>query len=396
MRPDETSPFEASPSADALLQAGDFLGSGVLTVDTDLVIQGWNGWLQKVTGRTAAEVVGEPLLAVFPTVAGTRGEAAFRRALEGETVVMSQRFHQFLLPLPPNPAFPAFEWMQQSARIAPILSGGGVGGAVAVIEDVTERVARENELREAIERAESVSEAKSAFIAGLSHELRTPLSAIISYSDILEGEISGPLLDSQKEHVRRVRSAAWHLMGIINEILTFSRVDAGRELIHRETVDLGAVALAALSLVEPQAEQKGLAVRCHLPEHAVEAETDPGKLRQILVNLLGNAVKFTDRGQVELSVWSEPEAVYFCVRDTGPGIPPEHLERIFEPFTQVEPSATGSKSGSGLGLPVSRRLARLLGGDLKVESTTGEGSRFTLSLPLAPRENASRAAGEPS
>lgn len=374
--------FEAGPAADALLHAGDFLGVGVLAVDAGLAVRGWNRWLEGATGRSAAEVVGQPLASVFPGLAGSRAEAAFRRALQGETVVLAHRFHQYLLPLAPDPAFPGFEHMQQSARITPVFAEGRVDGAVAMVQDVTERVAREAELRAAIERAESASEAKSEFMAGLSHELRTPLGAILGYADLLEGEIVGPLSELQKDHVRRVKAGARHLTGIIEEILTFSRVEAGREPVYAEPLDPAAIAADALSLIEPQAGQKGLAVRAQLPETPVETVTDAGKLRQILVNLLGNAVKFTDTGEVELSVWTEPETIWFVVRDTGPGIPADYLDRIFEPFTQVDASTTAARKGTGLGLPVSQRLARLLGGDLTVESTLAEGSRFTLSLPL--------------
>ena len=376
--------LEVGASADVLLQAGDFLGAGVLTVDAALEVSGWNRWLEAATGWSADEVVGRPLLEVFPELAGTRGETAFRRALAGETVMMSHRFHEFLLPMPSDPAFPGYERMQQSARIAPLLSGGRAAGAVALIQDVTERVAREAELRAALERAEIASQAKSDFMAAMSHELRTPLGAIIGYSDLLETEVVGPLSDLQKQHVGRVKTGAWHLLGIIEEILTFSRVDAGREPVHPEEVDAWAVAADAVSLVEPQARQKGLALRVLLGDAPVQVVTDPGKLRQILVNMLGNAVKFTHAGKVELRVWAEPERVCFRVTDTGPGIPPEHLERIFEPFTQVDSAHTRVQGGTGLGLPVSRRLARLLGGDLEVVSAPGQGSQFTATIPLVP------------
>ncbi|HEU0078835.1 MAG TPA: ATP-binding protein [Longimicrobiaceae bacterium] len=376
--------LEVGESADVLLQAGDFLGAGVLTVDGAFEISGWNRWMEAATGWSAAEVVGRTLLDVFPELADTRGEAAFRRALGGETVMMSHRFHEFLLPMPADPAFPGFERMQQSARIAPLLSGGQAVGAVALIQDVTERVAREAELRTALDRAEIASQAKSDFMAAMSHELRTPLGAIIGYSDLLVSEVVGPLSELQKQHMRRVKSGAWHLLGIIEEILTFSRVDAGREPVHPEPVDASAVVVDAVSLVEPQAHEKGIALHVLLGDAPAELVTDPGKLRQILVNLLGTAVKFTDAGEVELRVWAEPETVCFQVTDTGPGIPPEFLDRIFEPFTQVDSAHTRVQGGTGLGLPVSRRLARLLGGDLEVVSTLGQGSRFTATIPLVP------------
>jgi PAS domain S-box-containing protein len=376
--------FQTRSATDALVHAGDFLEAGVLAVDAALVIRGWNRWLEVATGWSAAEVVGRPLLDVFPELAGSRAETAFRRALEGETVVLAHRFHEYLLPLAAGADFPGFERMQQSARIVPVFCGGSVESAVALVQDVSERVAREAELREAMDQAQIASKAKSEFMAGMSHELRTPLAAIMGYSDLLETEVVGPLSDRQKGFMRRIKAGARHLTGIIEEILTFSRLEAGREAIHAERVDLAAIAADALSLVEPQGNQKGLAIRVALPEGPVEAVSDAGKLRQILVNLLGNAVKFTDAGEVELRVWAEGGMAGFQIRDTGPGIPPEFMERVFEPFTQVDSSSTRQKGGTGLGLPVSRRLARLLGGDLEVESAEGRGSRFTLTLPLVP------------
>jgi signal transduction histidine kinase len=254
----------------ALGQAGDFLDAGVVEVDTELRVRGWNRWLERATGTPAAEAVGRSLLDLFPGLAGTRSEAAFRRALLGETVVLAHRFHEYLLPLPCDPSFHGFEQMQQSARIAPLYSGGKREGAVALIQDVTERVTIESELREVLERAEGASLAKSEFMAAMSHELRTPLGAIIGYSDLLETEVIGPLSERQKEHMRRVKMGAWHLLGIIEEILTFSRLDAGREPIHPERVDAATTAADAVAMVEPQAQQKELSVSLVLPDEPLE------------------------------------------------------------------------------------------------------------------------------
>ncbi len=386
---EDQSRFDSGALPGALLQAGDLLDAGVLTTDTDLVVRGWNRWLVAATGWPADEVIGRPLLDLFPELAGAAGERAFRRALGGETVVLAHHFHRFLLPIPASPGLAEFEQMQQSARVAPLVAGGEVSGTIALIQDVTERVAREAQLRTAMEEAQAGNKAKSEFIATMSHELRTPLSAIIGYADLVGNEVLGPLLERQKDSMDRLKAGAWHLLGIIEQILSFSRADAGKEEVHLERLSSLDLAREALSLVEPQAAEKGLSVRLAIAEPPAEIESDRGKLRQILVNLLGNAVKFTDRGEVELRLAGDGGSVSFQVRDTGPGIPPDHLERIFEPFTQVDQSVTRAKGGTGLGLAVSRRMAKLLGGDLEVESTPGVGSVFTLRIPetaLAPAE----------
>ena len=274
--------------------------------------------------------------------------------------------------------------MQQSARIAPIIGEAGVEGVVAIIQDVTERVAREEELRGAIEAAEAASNAKSEFLAAMSHELRTPLGAIIGYSELVETEVVGPLGDVQKAHMRRIKAGAWHLLSIIEQILAFSRVEAGKEQVAYEVVDVKTVCDEAVYLVDPQARQKGLLITSHLPDAPLALETDPNKVRQILINLLGNAVKFTETGEVELRVSQDNGFVCFHVRDTGDGIPPDHIERIFEPFTQVNQTGTRIHGGTGLGLPVSRRLAQMLGGSVEVKSAVGVGSEFTLCVPVGP------------
>jgi signal transduction histidine kinase len=216
----------------------------------------------------------------------------------------------------------------------------------------------------------------------MSHELRTPLSAIIGYMDLLESDMVGPVAPLQKQYLGRVKSAAKHLIHIIEEILTFSRVEAGKEPIAPEAIDAAAVAQSVVELFEPQAVGKGLTMHASLPEAPVMLFTDPTKLKQILINVIGNAMKFTDAGSVRISITHDADHVSFVVTDTGPGMTQADVERIFDPFTQLDQSLTRSKGGTGLGLPVSRKLAHLLGGDLIVDSVPGEGTTFTLSLPV--------------
>ncbi|HUE77888.1 MAG TPA: PAS domain S-box protein [Longimicrobiales bacterium] len=234
---------------------------------------------------------------------------------------------------------------------------------------------------EARQAAEAASQAKSQFLAMMSHELRTPLSAIIGYQELLSEGIVGPVSERQKEQLRRIRVSATHLRDLINQILSLSRIEAGKEEVARDEVDLAELTQDVVVLLEQEAEAKGLDVRVDLPAEPVEITSDAGKIRQILLNLLTNAIKFTDEGSVRIEVGVTPDEVSVTVADTGIGISPQHRDRIFEAFTQVDQSMTRRAGGSGLGLPVSQRLARLLGGRIDLESDVDEGSRFTLRLP---------------
>jgi signal transduction histidine kinase len=214
------------------------------------------------------------------------------------------------------------------------------------------------------------------------HELRTPLSAIIGYEELLADGITGPVSAAQREQLGRIKASAQHLLGLIEEILVFARIEAGRESVSICPVDVRAVAEEVRGLVAPLAAEKGLALHLRAAERLPAVETDPGKLRQILLNLVGNAVKYTERGEVVAEVRGERDAVTLDVRDSGIGIAPEHLERIFDPFWQADQTATRRAGGTGLGLAVARRLATLLGADLSVESRLGEGTTFTVRVPV--------------
>jgi PAS domain S-box-containing protein len=250
--------------------------------------------------------------------------------------------------------------------------------------DVTERLRDEEEMRRLKDEAEAASRAKSEFLAVMSHELRTPLNAIIGYRELLSMEVAGPLTERQRHHLGRIGASAGYLLELIDQILTLSRIEAGREEVMLEPVDAAALADDVASLLRPVAQRKGLAMETLVDNGAGSIDTDRAKLRQILLNLLANAVKFTDRGGVSLRVARENGVLRFAVRDTGPGIAPEHRETIFVPFTQLNQGPTRREGGTGLGLTVSRRLAALLGGDIAVDSEVGAGSTFAVTLPLAP------------
>jgi PAS domain S-box-containing protein len=234
---------------------------------------------------------------------------------------------------------------------------------------------------EARAEAERASHAKSQFLAVMSHELRTPLNAVLGYADLLDAEVAGPLNEKQHAQLDRLQGSARHLCDLIDQVLGFARIEAGREEVRLATADLADLAREAAGLLQPLAAQRGLHVAVEVPDHPVPVETDPGRVRQILLNLLGNAIKYSEQGRVELRVLRDGGSLLCRVRDSGVGIDACDLERIFEPFTQVDQSTTRRVGGTGLGLPISRRLARLLGGDIVVESARGVGSTFTLRLP---------------
>jgi signal transduction histidine kinase len=243
--------------------------------------------------------------------------------------------------------------------------------------------------------AEAANRVKSEFLASMSHEIRTPLNAILGYTELLELGISGPVTDAQMSQLQRVQASGRHLLGLVDDVLDLAKVEAGRmQIEHRHSLAVNTIA-AAVALVGPQAARKGIQIddRCADAADALYVG-DEDRVRQILANLLSNAVKFTDAGGAiyvscgsaadpygEVAAGDEGPYMFIQVRDTGIGIEPSQLERIFQPFVQAESGHTRTRGGTGLGLAISRQLARLMGGDLTVESEPGQGSTFTLWLP---------------
>jgi PAS domain S-box-containing protein len=364
---------------DTLSLITEALDVGCVIVDPQLVVRSWNRWMEAASGRTAAEAVGRSIVSLFPDILGTPREHAFRRASSGESVVFAHSFHGYLLPMRAPVGFESLRYMQQSARVMPFVQDGESHGAVAFIQDVSERIAREHELSEAKQRAETANEAKSEFLKGMSHEFRTPLNAIIGYAALLESEIGGPLTETQREHLNRMVSGAHHLANMVEEILTFASIEAQKAAIEIHPVDVGAIAAEVVSLLENQAAQKSLQLEAQL-KRGIVVSTDAQRLMQILMNVIGNAIKFTQNGSVQVSMRTDNDDVVFVITDSGPGIPTHFRERIFEPFVQVSADRTRHQ-GTGLGLPLSRSLAELIGGTLKLEASSEAGSRFVLRIP---------------
>ena len=254
---------------------------------------------------------------------------------------------------------------------------------LAFSEEVAQRAALVIDNARLYQEAHDASMAKSAFLATMSHELRTPLNAILGYAELMELGIAGSVTPQQSQQLERISASAWHLLTVIEEILTFSRVEAGREEVRVENVNVKEIAQEAGSMIEPAAARKGIEFVLETPDVGATLRTDRGKLRQILLNLLSNAVKFTETGRITCSAMALDQGARFVVQDTGPGIAPQHVSRVFEPFWQATQGATRRAGGTGLGLTVSRQLAQLLGGDVELVSELGVGSTFTVTLPSA-------------
>jgi len=231
-------------------------------------------------------------------------------------------------------------------------------------------------------QAQSADKEKGRFLATMSHELRTPLTALAGYNELLIDQVIGPVSDPQLDILERMRSVTMHLSAMIEEILAFTNLEEGREVVRPTEFLAADLVRAAIAVVQPLADQKKLEIEVSLPSNFIRMTSDIDKSRQILVNLLGNAVKFTDTGTVSIALSVRGAAVWIDVQDSGIGIPEEELKRLFRPFAQVDSGLTRRHGGTGLGLYISRRLATLLGGHIEVHSQPGVGSTFSVVLPL--------------
>lgn len=274
--------------------------------------------------------------------------------------------------------------------LVPIVVQDDTIGVYCITEDVTERLRAEAEresllLRERVARAEAeaANRAKTDFLAVVSHELKTPLHAITGFADLLHDGEAGPVADLQKRHLDRIRTNGRQLLRMIEDVLGYARLDSGEEEVRLERVSAEHAMADAVREVERAAREKGLELNVALPEGACDAQSDPRRVRELLRVLLSNAVKFTEAGRVEIAARREAGWIAISVRDTGIGIGPEQMERIWEPFWQAEHPLIRRAGGSGLGLSIARRLASLLGGDIHVASVPGDGSTFTVRLPVA-------------
>jgi PAS domain S-box-containing protein len=333
----------------------------------------WNRGSERLTGYSSAEAMGQPLRALHLSDK-TDVEIAeiLKRVHSGTATDFEARRRN-----------KAGHTIDVAIRTQPLFDDGGqLSGEVTVMRDISATKRAEHELRRAKEAAEAANRAKSEFLANMSHEIRTPLNGLLGITDlVLDSELTG----GQRADLELVSSCGRTLMAIINDILDFSKIEAGHLRIESVLFDPAACISDSLRVLRPRADAKGLALVCDSSELPSLLIGDPGRIRQIVTNLVGNAIKFTSQGTVCVTAGAELHGdaaarLRVSVHDTGIGIPKDQLSTIFDPFAQADSSTTRNFGGTGLGLTICARLAGLMGGDIAVESVLGEGSRFSFSI----------------
>jgi signal transduction histidine kinase/ActR/RegA family two-component response regulator len=362
---------------------------GLFATDANLQVLAWNRWMQIHTGRPASDVVGRPLFEAFPGLVTRELDRCYREALEGRVTTLSQGLHRFVLSLAPTHADLGLPQMPQSGQIGPLMDGERVIGTVTTIDNVSDRLASEAELRKQIDAqrlaraaAEDALRSKDEFLSTLSHELRQPLNAVLGWTRILMTRQDADQ-DSIAKALRVIDRNAMAQAAMIDDILDVARVVAGKLRLEVRPTDLLQVVLAAVDVITPSATAKRIVITAKLDPNTPLVLGDAARLQQIVWNLLSNAVKFTDAGgPIEISLAPAGASARLTVTDSGLGISPEFLPFVFDRFRQSDASSTRRQGGLGLGLALARDLVELHGGTIRAESAgANKGSTFTISLP---------------
>ena len=382
---DVTSAFDHRIGEATLRWLHESATGGIVTTDRALRIVSWNRWLATATGIAEESAVGRPLLDVLPSFVERGFDQYYADALTGAVTVLSYALHRFILP---SRAGAAHEPpLPQRGRIGPLTDGAEILGTITIIEDVSERVATERELRAQIasseaarKTAEAASRVKDEFLATLSHEIRTPLNAVLGWTRILKArDLDAATLRRAIDVIDRNASAQ---LTLVSDLLDMSRIATGKLRLEVAPVDLEPVALGAVDVIKPAADAKGVHIVTNLA-HVPPVSGDADRLSQVVWNLLSNAVKFTEAGgMVTISLTAQGGHVSLAVSDTGQGIDGKFLPYVFERFTQSDSSASRRHGGLGLGLALVRELVELHGGTVRVTSPgVGKGTSFTVVLP---------------
>ncbi len=349
----------------------------IFMLDPSGYIASWNRGAERIKGYTANQIIGRHFSVFYPEEDIIAGKPAF----ELEVAARDGRFEDEGIRIRKDGTTLWANVVLTAVRD----NDGSLVGFAKVTRDLTERrAAQERAIADTrrLAEAETANVAKSEFLTAMSHELRTPLNAIGGYADLLALGLGGPVTPQQMEYTERIRRSQQHLMGIISDLLNYSRIEAGHITYELAPIAVSRVIDTVITLVEPQALAKGLFIERGSSPVEGAAIGDPSKVDQIMLNLLSNAIKFTQAGgRIRIVTGFTKEAASISVADSGCGIPVDKHEAIFEPFVQLGRSLSSAHEGTGLGLAISRDLARAMNGDLTVISAKGAGSTFTLTLP---------------
>ena len=365
----------------------DLADRGIFTTDASLLVRAWNPWLEAQTGIQATAAIGRPLFELLPSLRDRGLDHYYQDALEGEVRILSERLHKFLIPVSHGSVASGVPDMAQSARIAPLVLDGAVVGTITVIEDVTERVISERELRSQIVAsdrarhiAEDASRLKDEFLATLSHEIRTPLNAVLGWSQILRTEHG---LKSRAHALEVIERNARAQLKLVEDLLDMARVISGKLRVETQPVDIRDVTAAAIDVVTPAASARKVSIDADLDHGLPLVSGDADRLQQAIWNLLSNAVKFTEPGgRIDVRLTRSSSGVELTVRDTGQGIDAAFLPFVFDRFRQADASASRRHGGLGLGLALTKQIVELHGGSVAVDSPGKDrGTTFTVRIP---------------
>ena len=355
----------------------------MVIVDGDGRIALVNAQTEAVFGYKREELLGQPIEMLVPTrFRGAHGGHRSTYTHDPRVRPMGAGLELFGL-RKDGSEFPV------EISLSPIHTENGMLVSSA-IRDITERKRYERELQEKNIELEQASMAKDRFLAGMSHELRTPLNAIIGFTGTMLMKLPGPLNAEQEQQMRIIQSSARHLLSLINDILDLAKIESGKLELHEEDIYVRDIVFEVRAALQTMADQKGLQIENIIPPDRIPVRADRRALHQIILNLVNNAIKYTEKGSVRIEVTQRnnedgTRCVDVNVIDTGIGIKPDDQERLFRAFEQVDPSNTRRYEGAGLGLYLSQKLAKMLGGDVHFKSEYGKGSVFTLTLPVSNR-----------